>query len=93
MDIKEKINDIIYNFSYSTVGIFLITFIVIIGIMFFWGWGTLKVEKYLWNEGVCISCGVGHYEYEGTETTKNGIYYIYSCDKCGHHEAFSKDMK
>ena len=93
MNIKDKIEIMVDDFIRSGVGITILTIMLIIGTILVCSLGMLKTDKYTWNDGVCISCGVGHYEYEGTEATRNGIYYIYSCDKCGHHEAFFKDMK
>lgn len=46
-----------------------------------------------WNNGICIACDSGSYEF--TSATRYGSQkdFYYTCDNCGHTEKFSHLMK
>ena len=70
------------------IGSVILIIVIVVGMVLGIGYLGLKAEREtdnkVWNNGICIECEKGHYQYKEAVGHKSSTSFLYECDNCGH---------
>lgn len=70
------------------IGIVILIVVIIVGTVFGGAYlglkGQRKADNKTWNNGICVECEKGYYQYKEAIGHKSSSSFLYECDNCGH---------
>lgn len=58
------------------IGMVVLIIVIVVGMVF--------ADNKAWNNGICVECEKGHYQYKEAIGHKLSSSFLYECDNCGH---------